>query len=308
MTVVDGCLGDGSTVVTGTGMDVMTAADGKAQVTRADAVVRVDTFTRVVQEVSTDDGRRTDALQALLGVAALASYRKVLARALPDDVAAGSLHTQLLDELPGVLLVVSGSRARLGLGTYAPRQEAEARLGDICAGWQRGGEMLRALTEGDLPYSGEGPWAGELDDGSDPRAWPAAGPLPHGSARRRRRIDLVPRPDGSVAFDALFRDSFIEPGGRESSVHEYGVLGTCDHDGRITALRADPHVLPGPQCPHAAASASRLIGLPLREVRDRVRAQFTGTSTCTHLNDTLRSLGACWPALSLLDPPGVARR
>jgi hypothetical protein len=30
--------------------------------------------------------------------------------------------------------------------------------------------------------------------------------------------------------------------------------------------------------------------MPLSELRERVRGEFVGTSTCTHLNDTLRAI------------------
>ena len=48
--------------------------------------------------------------------------------------------------------------------------------------------------------------------------------------------------------------------------------------------------LPWPECPAAAASASRLGGQPVANLRDVVRQEFTGITTCTHLNDLLRSL------------------
>ena len=38
------------------------------------------------------------------------------------------------------------------------------------------------------------------------------------------------------------------------------------------------------------AGASRLVGTPVSGLRRHVRDTFLGTSTCTHLNDTLRSL------------------
>jgi hypothetical protein len=50
-------------------------------------------------------------------------------------------------------------------------------------------------------------------------------------------------------------------------------------------------VLPWVECPGALASADRLTDMPVAELRDHVRREFKGTSTCTHLNDTLRSLG-----------------
>ena len=51
-----------------------------------------------------------------------------------------------------------------------------------------------------------------------------------------------------------------------------------------------PRVLPYVECPSAAASAARLAGQDLDALRERVRADFVGTTTCTHLNDLLRSL------------------
>jgi hypothetical protein len=44
------------------------------------------------------------------------------------------------------------------------------------------------------------------------------------------------------------------------------------------------------ECPGAVGSAHRLAGMPLSELRPWVRRELTGVSTCTHLNDTLRSL------------------
>jgi hypothetical protein len=49
-------------------------------------------------------------------------------------------------------------------------------------------------------------------------------------------------------------------------------------------------VLPWTECPAAAASAGRLDGLRVDELRERVAKEFRGTTTCTHLNDLLRSL------------------
>ena len=38
------------------------------------------------------------------------------------------------------------------------------------------------------------------------------------------------------------------------------------------------------------ASATRLAGVPITDLRRLVRREFKGTSTCTHLNDVLRLL------------------
>ena len=61
---------------------------------------------------------------------------------------------------------------------------------------------------------------------------------------------------------------------------------------------ANVGVLPWVECPSAAASATRLAGTPAADLRERIRDTFVGTSTCTHLNDTLRALAALPPTLA----------
>jgi hypothetical protein len=112
--------------------------------------------------------------------------------------------------------------------------------------------------------------------------------------RRRRRLDVVgPVVSGEPdRFDAHFRDSHMDQDGMEWVVHEYSAAGAFDvAAGRVLDVGAQAHVLPWMECPGAVASAERLSGMPIAELRTRVRREFTGTSTCTHLNDTLRSLG-----------------
>jgi hypothetical protein len=51
-------------------------------------------------------------------------------------------------------------------------------------------------------------------------------------------------------------------------------------------------VLPWVECPAAAVSAKRVVGTTPDDLRARIKSTFVGTSTCTHLNDTLRALAA----------------
>jgi hypothetical protein len=92
-----------------------------------------------------------------------------------------------------------------------------------------------------------------------------------------------------VLIDAIFRDSYVLPDGQETIIHEYTLTAEVD-DGTVTRCEAVPRVLPWLECPGAAASAGRLAGLPLAGLRRHVRETFTGTPTCTHLNDMLRAL------------------
>ena len=92
-------------------------------------------------------------------------------------------------------------------------------------------------------------------------------------------------------FDAHFRDSHVDGDGVETIVHEYTVEGSIDASTRtIATVAANVRVLPWQECPGAIGSATRIRGMTLSEMRDRVRGEFVGTSTCTHLNDTLRAI------------------
>jgi hypothetical protein len=58
----------------------------------------------------------------------------------------------------------------------------------------------------------------------------------------------------------------------------------------IVESRATPRVLPWQECPGAVASAERIAGMTLSDLHFRVRQELSGTTTCTHLNDLLRSV------------------
>jgi hypothetical protein len=102
---------------------------------------------------------------------------------------------------------------------------------------------------------------------------------------------MWPSDTDSVEFDAHFRDSHMDDDLVETIVHEYTVAGTVDTSTRtIASVSAEVRVLPWQECPGAIGSANRVRGMPLGELRQRVRSEFVGTSTCTHLNDTLRAI------------------
>ncbi len=75
-------------------------------------------------------------------------------------------------------------------------------------------------------------------------------------------------------------------------MHEYTVVGSVDVAARtISSVTATVRVLPWQECPGAIGSAARIRGMTLSDLRARIRNEFVGTSTCTHLNDTLRAIG-----------------
>jgi hypothetical protein len=90
---------------------------------------------------------------------------------------------------------------------------------------------------------------------------------------------------------AMFRDTYTDPAGVETVLHEYTMLLTVDpHDQVVRSAVATPRNLPWVECPAAAQSAERIVGQPVRDLHQFVRGTLRGISTCTHLNDLLRSL------------------
>jgi hypothetical protein len=117
--------------------------------------------------------------------------------------------------------------------------------------------------------------------------------------RRRRRIDAYEESAGRIGIDAMFRDTYVRSDGVETIIHEYTLDAVVDAEtGVIVDSRATPRVLPWQECPGAIASAERITGMTLSDLHFRVRQELFGTSTCTHLNDLLRSVA---DAAALID-------
>jgi hypothetical protein len=285
--------------------DLRTARDATSEVIdEVDLWLRVDGSNRQVLSIASTPA--LPGLDQLLGCPIGPGFRSRVNEACPGEREAGTLLHLLLDDLPGAALVSGYSAQRAG-ALEQPRRRPEGNAGspsglarmmasqdDLCAGWAHEGTlMVTVRSTGEIPVS-TGPPAPSLERDDDPLAWHAMPPLPPHAMRRRRRLDVV-GPDASGEmhrFDAHFRDSHMDHEGSEWVVHEYSASGGFDIVGRrVLDIGAKAHVLPWMECPGAVASAERLSGMPIAELRTRVRREFTGTSTCTHLNDTLRSLG-----------------
>ena len=131
----------------------------------------------------------------------------------------------------------------------------------------------------------------------------------------------MPSADASSgwAFDSHFRDSYRDEHGTETVLHEYLVDGWLDEGvPSIGGAQAEARVLPWIECPAAVASAERMAGRPLAELRRCARSpSSSSTGTCTHLNDMFRFLSdlfrcsgwpTCRPPLtggSTVKPPSV---
>lgn len=282
----------GPLVVQGRGRDLRTGAEGVGvELATATTEVVIDYVGgRTVRTVDADP--RPVGLEALVGAPAGSGFRRTLAERLPELAASGSIVHLLLDDVTPGTLISGSALARVGLVQMAADGPGATAPTDVCAGWRAGGSMFDAIAETGVPLLGWGPPAPDLDPVDDPDAWHPMGALPPQSMRRRRLIDLRSTDgSGDLAVEVRYRDSYWEPDGTETVVHEYGLLASVDPTTwTFTGAAATPGPLPAPECPSAAASAGRLVGLPVEGLRDVVRTEFTGTSTCTHLNDVFRSL------------------
>lgn len=284
------------------GRDLLTQADGHTVLLDSSRLsVGAEYLGQAITSITADPPH--PGLEVLVGVRAFSGFRSAVGRALPGEAQTRSLRHQLLDDLPGALLV-SGRALRAAGVPIHMKGPVQPRT-DICAGWVTGGTLLAGWTE-DGPPLFPGPPAPALEPEDDALAWHEHGALPAHATRRRRRLDVFEE-DGAVLVDCLLRDSHVDHEGLERVVHEYSVSASFDPATRsLTSCEANAGPLPYPECPGAAASAGRVAGAPVEGLRALVRESFVGPTTCSHLNDTLRSLEDVGALVSaMLDPPRV---
>jgi hypothetical protein len=295
-------------VVDARARDLRTNADGTCDVVATATLQARIGPTRTLLSIHTLPD--IPALRGLVGSSVGAGFRSRVNEIVTDGCEDGSLLYLLLDDLPGATLVSGYALHRGGALDESPgsdrsrsdRSRSDPAAGpfpdfgaqsDICAGWAHDATMMvHVRGTGSLPVP-LGPPAPILEQVADPMSWHDMAELAPHAVRRRRRLDLVAPSAGELEhrIDLHFRDSHVDDQGCETIMHEYTVSGTVDpHAGRIGTLSAQAHVLPWMECPGALASAQRVDGMELSVLRTRVRKEFVGRSTCTHLNDSLRSL------------------
>ena len=286
---IDMHLGPGGLTLHANARDLVTHGDSDTTVTSEATVAASVDSTGVLARLVAEPDRGNAA--RLVGVPVSSGFRRAVRHAYPDDVATSTVMALLLDELP-VATLISGY-ARLYSGDVPAAAYRDGMKSDICSGWRTDGTMMRSVRAGAGVPVTVGPPAPEVrvDLDIDPLGWHQIGSLTAGSMRRRRLVDV--HTDGNQwSVYAMFRDSHRPVAGVETVLHEYTLTATVDATSRVfRTCTAVPRVLPWVECPVAAASAERLVGRDVDATRDVVRSDLRGTSTCTHLNDLLRSLG-----------------
>jgi hypothetical protein len=248
--------------------------------------VRAHLSQRVIDDIrSTPHDPR---LARLLGCRVGPGFRSSVGKLLPGEAQRASRLHLLLDDWVGAALVsgysVQHAAIILGIEEKLPAGTAD-RMAGICAGFAPEASLIGYAQRNDTIPSVHGPAAPPL------AGLHTVDPLRAHGMRRFRRLDLRPVDATAADFDAHFRDSHVDGDGVETIVHEYTVAGSVDTSKRtVTSVTAEVRVLPWQECPGAIGSAARIRGMTLSEMRERIRGEFVGTSTCTHLNDTLRGI------------------
>jgi hypothetical protein len=285
----------------GRARDLTTATDGATtEVGQAQLHATVEMIARVVQHIEIEPA--IPGMSNLVGAPAMSGFRAVADKAAPQLREHRDLRYTLLDDVPvtalisGHALSASGALGDVAKSGYLP-------VADQCAGFVTGGLLMLSFEAGD-PAVVTGPVAPDIGDADDTLAWHEMPSLPIHGMRRRRRLDVHHgRGGANVVIDAMFRDTYMRLDGNETIIHEYTLGAIVDPDTHtITHSRATPRVLPWQECPGAVASATRIVGMTLDELHFRVRKELFGTTTCTHLNDLLRSIADARALIPLLPP------
>ena len=277
----------GAMRLVGRARDLVTGPDGGVLFRDEDVLRATVDMARTIHTIEAEPAR--PAIRDLVGQRGGGRLRAALEQALPREVADATPLNLLVDDISGSSLIAgwAWSQQDPNWGTELLRMKADPAHAqmfnrvDICSGLRAGSSGLDLIAEG-------APTA-ELRRPDDPDGWHAMLDIDGAAMRRARRIDVSL--DGrTIHIEAAFQDSATTPAGPRAALHEYRVMAEADFDFRLTALVAEPRVLPFAECPAAAGNAARLIGTPLRDLRTVVPIELKGTIGCTHLNDALRGL------------------
>jgi hypothetical protein len=292
----------GAAVQIGRARDVRTTPDGNVEVLGTATVESRLAHSEGYRLVEiTSDPLRPE-LDELNGRPVSTGFRAAVAELVPDELENATLLHLLLDDLPGAALVSGYAIGAAGATFVRDPNAPVLQIEGLCAGFQRGGTIMVEVGAGRLPPVVTGPPAPSLLD-DDRDAWHEVRALGAHDMRRWRCLDVVPgaTPTDLVSVEAYFRDSHMDAEGHETVIHEYTVVAAVDPSNEaITYGSAEAHTLPWLECIEAVGSGERLGGRPLRGLRPDVRAEFVGITTCTHLNDTMRSIEDVRALLPLL--------
>jgi len=287
--------------VEGRARDAVTHSPADPPIVVAEAVTYVGIGdSRTIEDIAAV--HEPDGLQMLVGCRGGGYLRTALAEFLPEELERGTPLYLLLDDLSGVSLIAGVAWTawpQLWPGEFVPGPRNS--MDGVCIGFAPGSPALVEVRESSPMRRVQ--VVPPLVHPDDPLGWHELAELPPVSLRRARRIEVWRDPvDGTVMIDAAFQDSAGHPDHHRVAIHEYLLRATVDPDSLlVTSVDADPRILPFTSCPNAVATASRVSGTPVAELRTTVLERLAKTDGCTHLNDALRALAEVPVLLAQLD-------
>ncbi len=290
----------GMLTMVGRARDAVTPVGGGAPRIAAHDEFRARLRDRTIAEIEATPARPK--IGQLVGARGGGHLRIRLDELMPEERANATPLHLIIDDVSGASLVAGWAWSQWSDEWGQDREAAMAaqgmdpasmrkRMEGVCHGFAPGSSALsrQGMSTNAVPVV-------DLRNPDDPEGWHAFtqqdGAI---GMRRARRIDVWK--DDLIRIDAGFQDSATHPDGGRVAIHEYHLAATADPVSRkMLSIEVQPRVLPFPECPGASASAHRILGADLADLRAEVLKTFPGTLGCTHLNDMLRALAEV-PAL-----------
>jgi len=278
--------------IAGRGRDLITLRSGEVRIVTEDALSADIEPDRTISRIESQPPRT--GIDGLIGARGGGRLREALNSILPAEKSAGTPLYLLIDDLAGSSLVAGwGWTQWKNLWEDGELRVADGKgwsrpvLEGVCIGFRPGASSLN--EDGTPRASYNATPVVELPLPDDPHSWHAL-PDNRGVAfRRARHIDVWC--DDVLRIEAGFQDSATHPAGGRVAVHEYRLSGSVDPTNfELLSIEASPGTLPYSSCPAAILNLSRLVGVPVGELRNSVPEQLARTAGCTHLNDALRAL------------------
>lgn len=284
-----------SFTMVGQARDRFTSRDGETRIVANDDLrAEFDIDRRIVSLVG---NRRQDRLQGFVGLNPGGEMRQAMAVDLADEERdATGLH-RLLDDLAGAAFMSfsawfswHGGVAAYARAVQIPEPDRR-KVEGVCISFAPGSPSMNAEGRAMPEEAAQpvGPYPAVFSDAEGFHEL-----VRHdGPSSARLRCTDVWREDGKIIVDAWFQDSSALPGipDQRQVYHEYGLHARIDPDTHVLeAIEVQPYVLPHLTCYAAPATAEKMLGNPVGELRTLVPVQLRRTAGCTHLNDMLRSL------------------
>lgn len=281
--------------VLGRSRDIRALPDGRFSTLAED---RVDVKLGFDGRLASLSGSRCQ--QQLSGFAGLrpgGEMRKAMAGVMPGEAENATRLHRLLDDLAGAAYMsfTAWLGWEGGMDAYIERtgmpSPAQRDVTDVCLSYAPGSPSIKPDGRGREEISRK-PEAPAAVGFTESQAFHAVAEHDGPNAWRLRRTDIWHKGD-ALFVDAWFQDSCGLAGkpDRRRIFHEYGLSARVDRTTlTLEAVDVTPIVLPYLTCEAAPATAARMLGHHVAELRMLAPAQLRGTAGCTHLNDMLRSL------------------